>query len=85
MYKDKDKQREANRLAKQRQRQKGMTTESMTPEIVTLAVIPNLELCRTCGEPLPALEQPRRYPGVCINCWNVKNKNRQERPIGSYV
>ena len=68
MYKDRNKQREANRLAKQRQRQKGMTTESMTPEIVTPNVIPNLELCRTCGEPLPALEQPRLYPGKCLSC-----------------
>ncbi len=33
MYKDKDKQREANRQAKQRQRAKGMTSQGMTEAI----------------------------------------------------
>lgn len=33
MYKDKDKQKEANRAAKARQRAKGMTQEGMTPDI----------------------------------------------------
>ena len=35
MYKDKEKQREANRLAKQRQRVKGMTSEGMTDKGMT--------------------------------------------------
>ena len=28
----------------------------------------NLELCRTCGELLPPLENPRKYPGRCLSC-----------------
>ena len=76
MYKDRDKQKEANRQAQARRRQqgmtKGMTSEGMTQQGMTaLANRPmavNLELCRTCGEPLPALEQPRQYPGRCIDC-----------------
>ena len=35
MYKDKDRQKEANRLAKQRQRTKGMTQEGMTGQGMT--------------------------------------------------
>ena len=43
MYKDKDKQREANRQAKQKQRQgmtKGMTSEGMTQSKTDIRVIP---------------------------------------------
>jgi len=64
MYKDKTKQREANRQASQRKRDKakGMTQAGMTP------VPTDLEQCRYCGKPLPALAKPRRYPGACYPC-----------------
>ena len=40
MYKDKERQKEANRLAKQKQRTKGMTLEGMTEQGMTEMVPP---------------------------------------------
>ena len=71
MYKDSEKQKEANRQAQARRRQQGMTKGMTSEGMTALANRPmavNLELCRTCSEPLPALEQPRQYPGRCIDC-----------------
>ena len=30
--------------------------------------VADLETCRYCGEPLPALAKPRRWPGACQPC-----------------
>jgi len=72
-YKDKDKQREANRKAQAKFKAKGITNcppSGITSEGITEKVLPavNLELCRTCGELLPELESPRKHPGKCFNC-----------------
>ena len=68
-YKDKEKQRAANRKAQAKFKSKGIT-EGITSEGITEKVLPavNLELCRTCGELLPELESPRKHPGKCFNC-----------------
>ena len=79
MYKDKDKQREANRRAKQRQRVKalgmqgreGMTSEQIQGMMAEVEVIPDLELCKICLVKLPPLEKLRQYPGVCLRCVNL--------------
>ena len=84
-YKDKDKQREANKerqrryKSKQKALLKGVTSEGVTGKALLhgcLEVVDecsgeievNLELCRTCGELLPELENPRKYPGKCYDC-----------------
>ena len=63
-YKDKDKQREAQRERTRRYREK---TKGVTSQGVTQGVT-DLELCRYCGEQLPALAKPRRHPGACYPC-----------------
>ena len=50
----------------------------VTDNSVTDNVTDNLERCRTCNERLPALEKPRKYPGMCINC--VTNKYSLKQP-----
>ena len=72
-YKDKDKQREANRKAQAKFKAKGITNcppSGITSEGITEKVLPavNLELCRTCGELLPALEKSRKQLGRCLSC-----------------
>ena len=42
-----------------------------SPSVALPAVassVADLELCRYCSEPLPALAKPRRYPGACYPC-----------------
>ena len=89
MYKDKQKQQEAQRLAQQRYRDKKSITLEVIP-VIPVKVIPkqpfthplNLnpqqlipnhllqyaEQCQYCGEPLPKLSKPRKYPGACYEC-----------------
>ena len=38
-----------------------------------------LEYCRTCQVKLPPLEQPRKQPGMCINCVTDKYKLKQPK------
>ena len=129
MYKDKGKQKEANkeRQRRYRDKQKGVTSEGVTDKALQLedlpCVIPHFgqpdcqcrhcqnkraaggmltinhgplktraelatsevnrvslpgdpdynpsklnELCTICGDELPQLEQPRKYPGKCLKC-----------------
>lgn len=45
---------------------------NVTDNFVTDNVTDNLELCRVCKVLLPALENPRKHPGMCINCVTKK-------------
>ena len=67
-YKDKEQQKAANKQAAQRRRDsaKGVT-QGMTGEGVTQGMT-DLEQCRYCSAPLPALAKPRRHPGACYPC-----------------
>jgi len=38
------------------------------PKEETRPAVTDLEKCRYCGEPLPALAKPRCYPGACYDC-----------------
>lgn len=75
-YKDKAKQREANRQAQARfkAKSKGITKQGITePEVIPeqqseVIPKPDLEKCRYCGADLPKLESPRRFPGACYPC-----------------
>ena len=66
--------RERNKVTDSVTRVTDKVTEGVTDNISLNATIdppdptPNLELCRTCGELLPPLERPRKYPGKCLKC-----------------
>ena len=45
---------------------------------VTLSSL-DLELCRACKVRLPALENPRKHSGMCINCVTQKYSLKQPR------
>ena len=91
MYKDKDKQGDADRIRQQRRRDarrdeaKGVTQgvtevgadgQYLNKESPTAV----LELCRYCGEPLPALQHPRKWPGACLPC----ALKQPAKPSGDY-
>ncbi|KKM90643.1 hypothetical protein LCGC14_1236550 [marine sediment metagenome] len=42
---------------------KPSVASSKSPSVAT--PVTDLELCRYCSEPLPALAKPRRWPGAC--------------------
>ena len=50
--------------------------ESVTLKPVTVT---NLELCQYCGELLPKLQNPRKYPGACYEC-AIKQPNKPVSP-----
>jgi len=64
---DNDKKREQTRerVKRYREKQKSVTSVTVSPESVTPVT---LEHCRTCQVKLPPLEQPRQYPGKCFTC-----------------
>ena len=86
-YKDEERAKEANRERQRRYREKallkGVTSEGVTGGALPESVTPNLELCRTCGELLPPLERPRKYPGMCLPC--VTKKYHKGVPFGLKV
>ena len=68
MYKDKDKQREANaeRQRRYKAKQKALPKQGVTVIVPQDVVTP--ERCQYCGCGLPALQRPRQYPGSCYRC-----------------
>jgi len=45
----------------------------------------DLEKCRYCGEPLPALAKPRRHPGACYDCAIKQPRRASIEALGDTV
>jgi len=63
-------------------------TSSVTPVTVTKcdkASVTDLELCRYCTKPLPALAKPRRWPGACNDCAVRQPRKPSMETLGELV
>ncbi len=49
------------------------------------STVTDLELCRYCTKPLPALVKPRRWPGACYDCAVKQPRKSSIEALGELV
>ena len=62
---------------------KPSVASSKSPSVAT--PVTDLELCRYCGESLPAFAKPRRWPGACRPCAMKAPRKSSIEALGELV
>lgn len=68
-----------------RNKTKATTVTSVTLATVTKPTVTDLGLCQYCGEPLPPLAKPRRWPGACYPCAMKAPRKSSLEALGEVV